>query len=204
MACRGFKTPDPLWARNLEAVGQDDKNWRQLERWTEDLVNNCLGGGGFDDAAILYAEDLGGTVNSEDFNPDFTIAAQTGGFSNVGNIITVPTAGLYVWRMFLYWWNYPTLSGGSDGISYGGWYHEVNGSGTYGGSCMSLTPFTKRGSSPAGFRYFTPSGISLANMTLEVIGGPQFYSYASVSGTSTWDMYFSLARVSSLTESGPM
>lgn len=175
-----------------------ERNARDIEDFISDWP--CAGD---DVAAFLFAPDMGGTVNSEDFEPAFEIIAETGGdFSVAGNVITVPSQGLYVWRKCIYWWTYPSLSGGSDGVSYGGWYSEVACSGSYTDN-LSLTPFTKNGSSPAGFRYFTNAGIVGAYPTVTVLGGPQFYSYASVSGTTTWDMYFTLAKVSSLQDTVP-
>lgn len=75
MACRGFLTPNKEWARNLPASATDDeKNWRHLERWTEDLVKNCLGGS----SAQVYCA-WGVTDYSEDggnYSPDDTIVGQ--------------------------------------------------------------------------------------------------------------------------------
>ena len=112
-----------------------------------------------------------------------------------------PEAGLYVWRQAFYWWNYASVTGGTDGVCYGGWYSEVTGTFSYTQN-LSYTPFFKSGSSPAALRYHFTSGIVGINHVgdgIEVYGGPQVDDPAVLSGDAAFDMYFTIAKVSSLT-----
>lgn len=159
-----------------------------------------------DYACIAYCNGMGGVANSENFLPDLTIWKQTGGFTVPGpGEIRTPVEGMWVWDMHFYWSDFPTLSGGTDGVSYGGWSTEVSSDGAVYTDSLSLTPFTKDGASPCGYRYHRTSGListmsGSPPMAIYMSGGPQFYGYASVSGNSFWDVAFTVARVSALTE----
>lgn len=206
MTCPKLKIPWPRWAiGDKPNAEQEHENYLALERWADGILKCIPSGVGSDVAAILYSENQywsDVTDIAEYPSPDYVISAQTGGFSATGSIITVPEPGLYVWRQHFYWWNYASVTGGTDGVCYGGWYSEVSGDYPYTIS-QSYVPFFKSGSSPSAFRYHTAAGIVGTSADVEVLGGPQPDNTTVLTGDATWDTYFTLAKVSSLTVPPP-